>query len=293
MLLSALGVAQIQSTISCPSGHSYWDTLSVMMLDPSLAAGYHMEGYNAQGNPDAYVYTTWVSGQNKVYYVKNPQGNPWDINLYDYQPGIPSQGYVYQWVTELDGHWNDATSCKKFNNSLGEPTSDLSMRWASRCAVPGGENSAFWNPKPVDPNPPQYSTRYYRYINQAIQPAQDLGNAYLELKPTGTISITDTRNNTPPNGTTFSVTTLPLQYTYSCSQQNIDYCASREVFEYALDTNVNPVDGKKHSYGWIRWRLYKNVTNPIGSGPANWQLQQTTLHDHLVAGTAPINFQCF
>ena len=177
-MLSSVGAAQIQSTVSCPSGHGYWDTLSVMMLDPGLSAQYHMEGYNAQGNPDAYVYTTWVQGQNKVYYVKNPQGNPWDINLYDYQPGIPSQGYVYQWVTELDGSWNDATSCRKFNNGSGSQTADLSMRWASRCAVPGGENGAFWNPKPTTP-PQQYNTRYYRYIKKAIQPAQDLGYAYL------------------------------------------------------------------------------------------------------------------
>src|ERR1039458_1829381 len=39
---SAFG--QIQSTISCPSGHGYWDVLSVMMMDPGLASSYHMEG---------------------------------------------------------------------------------------------------------------------------------------------------------------------------------------------------------------------------------------------------------
>ena len=35
---------QIQSTISCPSGHGDWDVFSVMMMDPGLASGYHMEG---------------------------------------------------------------------------------------------------------------------------------------------------------------------------------------------------------------------------------------------------------
>lgn len=101
ILFSVGAVAQVQSTINCPSGQGYWDTLSVMMMDPKLAANNHMEGFNGN-TPDAYIYTTWVSGQNKVYYVKNPQGNPWDINLYDYQPSIPEQGFVYQWVTELD-----------------------------------------------------------------------------------------------------------------------------------------------------------------------------------------------
>jgi hypothetical protein len=31
--------AQIQSTINCPTGHGFWDTLSVMMMDPGLAFG--------------------------------------------------------------------------------------------------------------------------------------------------------------------------------------------------------------------------------------------------------------
>ena len=92
---SAFG--QIQSTTSCPAGHRYWDVLSVMMMDPGLASDYHMEGIT-DGLPSAYVYTIWDQDHSKVYYVKNPQGNPWDINLYD-------SNYIYQWVTEL-GVWN-------------------------------------------------------------------------------------------------------------------------------------------------------------------------------------------
>ena len=41
--LSSAALGQIQSTISCPAGKGYWDVLSVMMMDPGLAAGYHME----------------------------------------------------------------------------------------------------------------------------------------------------------------------------------------------------------------------------------------------------------
>ena len=160
VLLAPSAFGQIQSTISCPSGHGYWDVLSVMMMDPGLASGYHMEGIT-NGLPSSYVYTIWDESQTKVYYVKNPQGNPWDINLYD-------SNYIYQWVTELDdwngvNHWNDPTSCKKFNNGSQNSTSDLSMRWAARCAVPGGANSAFWNPPP----PAQSNnTNYYTYVEQ-------------------------------------------------------------------------------------------------------------------------------
>lgn len=165
------------------------------------------------------------------------------------------------------------------------------MRWAARCAAPGGANSSYWNPPP--PSQP-YNTNYYTYVDQQIQPAQNLDYALLEVKPTDTITLVDTRGFTPPNGASFTTTIMPVQYTYTCSQENADYCASREVFDYAVDTSgTNPYDGQKHSYGWVRWRLYKNTTNPIGSGPANWALSQTTLQDHVVPGTAPITFDCF
>ena len=46
-----LATGQIQSTISCPSGYGYWDVLSIMMMDPSLAPSDHMEGYDSNGDP--------------------------------------------------------------------------------------------------------------------------------------------------------------------------------------------------------------------------------------------------
>src|SRR6202453_383582 len=209
LALAPSAFGQIQSTISCPSGYEYWDVLSVMMMDPGLASGYHMEGLT-EGVPSAYIYTIWDESNTKVYYVKNPQGNPWDINLYD-------SNYIYQWVTELGdwngvNHWNDPTSCKKFNNGSQNSSANLSMRWAARCAVPGGANSSFWNPPPrSQPN----NTNYYTYVEQSMQSAdQNLDYSQLELLDTSAISIADHRAN-PPRW--FSVTTLPLQYTYSCS----------------------------------------------------------------------------
>src|ERR1700744_2409037 len=162
-LLVPFASSQIESTISCSQGHGYWDVLSVMMMDPGLASNYHMEGLTA-GLPSAYVYTVWDKSKSKVFYIKNPQGNPWDINLYD-------SNYIYQWVTEVqsfDGvdHWNDPRSCKKFNSGAQNSNADLSMRWAARCATPGV--SSFWNPPPTtQPN----NTNYYTYIDQSEQSA--------------------------------------------------------------------------------------------------------------------------
>jgi hypothetical protein len=282
--LAPAALGQIQSTITCPAGQGYWDVLSVMMMDPGLASGYHMEGIT-DGLPSAYIYTIWNPSQTKVYYVKNPQGNPWDINLYD-------SNYIYQWVTELDdwngvNHWNDPTSCKKFNNGCDTDTSDFSMRWAARCAVPGGENSAIWNSPPPQP----YSTNYYTYVDRVIQsPAQNLSYSFLRLTPTSTMTITDNRANPPQ---TFPITTLPLEYHYSCSSREIASCKYLEVFEYGLDTTVNPVDHIRHSYGWVGWRYYVNSTGGNAHLSPQWVLSNSTTQDQLTAGQVSLNFQCF
>lgn len=284
--LAPSAFAQIQPTLSCAAGHGYWDVLSVMMMDPGLASNYHMEGIT-KGLPSSYIYTMWDQSQSKVYYVKNPQGNPWDINLYD-------SNYIYQWITELGvwngvNHWNDATSCRKFNNGSQNNSADLSMRWAARCAAPGGDNSSFWNPPPTtQPN----NTNYLTYVDQELQSqAQNLGYSLLELKPTGTINIRDHRASPPRE---FSATTLPLQYTYSCSvSQNVNSCQFREIFEYALDKDVNPVDRVKHSYGWVRWRYYKNVTGGNPDLPAVWKRANFSIANHLMPGQVSPNFQCF
>ncbi len=283
--LAPRAFGQIQSTISCPAGHGYWDVLSVMMMDPKLAASYHMEGIT-NGLPSAYIYTLWDQSESKVYYVKNPQGNPWDINLYD-------SNYIYQWVTELDewngvSHWNDPTSCKKFNSGSTSATSNLSMRWATRCAVPGGDNSSFWNPPPAtQPN----NTNYYTYVDQKLQsPAQNLRYSQLAVEPAGTMTITDHRAN-PPRA--LSITTLPLQYTYSCLGQNVNSCKFREVFDYGLDTDVNPVDNLKHSYGWVSWHYYTNSTGGNPNVAAKWVLANSSTTDQLMPGQVSPLFQCF
>ncbi|MGP0021479.1 MAG: hypothetical protein ACLPHP_23135 [Candidatus Sulfotelmatobacter sp.] len=284
--LAPRAFAQIQSTISCPAGHDYWDILSVMMMDPGLASSYHMEGIT-NGLPSSYVYTIWDESQTKVYYVKNPQGNPWDINLYD-------SNYIYQWVTELDdwngvNYWNDPTSCRKLNNGSQNSTADFSMRWAARCAAPGGANSSLWNPPP--PNLSN-NTNYFTYVEQVQQShAQDLNYAWLKVLVPEKMTITDHRANPPES---FSVTTLPLQYTYSCTVSGkVDSCQFREVFDYGVDRDVNPVDHIKHSYGWIRWRYYINSTKGNPKAAAVWVLTNTSISNQLMPGQVNINFQCF
>ena len=255
-----------------------------MMMDPGLAASYHMEGFT-NGLPSAYIYTLWDQNQNTVYYVKNPQGNPWDVNLYD-------SNYIYQWATELDvwngvSHWNDPTSCKIFNNGTNRRSSNSSMRWAARCAVPGGNNSSFWNPPPpAQPN----NTNYYTYVDQVLQtPAQNLGYSQLAVEPTGTLNITDNRA-TPPQS--FSITTLPLRYTYSCTSESVNSCQFQEIFAYGFDTNVNPVDNIKHSYGWVSWQYYTNSTGGNPNVAANWVLANSSTTNQLMPGQVSLVFQC-
>jgi hypothetical protein len=284
--LASSAFGQIKPTTSCPAGHGNWDILSVMMMDPGLASEYHMEGIT-NGLPSSYVYTIWNESQSKVYYVKNPQGNPWDINLYD-------ANYIYQWVTELGmwngvNHWNDPTSCKKFNNGSQNKTADFSMRWAARCATPGANNSSFWNPPPAAQ---KNNTNYYTYVGQDMQsPAHNLDYSWLAVNATETMNITDHRAEPARR---FSITTLPLQYTYSCTvSQNPNSCKFREVFDYGVDTDENPVDHVKHSYGWIRWRYYINSTAGSPKLPAIWVLTNTSTSDQLMKGQVSLIFQCF
>jgi hypothetical protein len=92
----------------------------------------------------------------------------------------------------------------------------------------------------------------------------------------------------------FSVTTLPLQYTYSCSVNgNVNSCQFREVFDYGIDTNVNPVDNIKHSYGWIRWRYFTNSTGGNPKVAPKWVRVNISVSDQLMPGQITPVFDCF
>jgi hypothetical protein len=163
------------------------------------------------------------------------------------------------------------------------------MRWAPRCAVPGGKNSSFWNPPPASV---PVNTNYYTYVGQEQQGSgQNLGYSWLELKSPGTTTIEDHRSNPPER---FSITTMPLHYTYSCSETgNENSCLFLEIFQYGVDTTVNPVDKIKHSYGWIGWHYYINSTKGNPKRRPVWVLSNKSISDHLMPGQVNPNFQCF
>ena len=104
---------------------------------------------------------------------------------------------------------------------------------------PGRKNSLSWNPPPAAL---PANTNYYTYVGQELQSsAQNLNYSLMELKAPGTNPASPTIRAFPPKP--FSITTLPLQYTYSCSASgNVNSCKFREIFEYGVDTDVNPVD---------------------------------------------------
>jgi hypothetical protein len=272
VLSSACALAQIQSTITCPDG--YWDTLSIMAMDQGLNANYHLEGQKMDGSA-AYKFTNWLQGKNEVQYLKTPTGYPWDIFLYD-------SNFVYHWITEVT--WADPSNDYKINRNASG--SNLSFPWISRCAIPA--QSAFWV-QPPGKNPTN-NTGFYQYkscqLDNSIPEPDNVGWAYMEVKATGTDTITDHRA-TPAQ--TSNVTTLPLQYTYNCSVEDTTKCTSREVFTFAVDATTNPVDHEKHSYGWIRWRHYTS------SDGVNWTQDNWALTDQLepnLSGQGQIDFGC-
>jgi hypothetical protein len=289
-ILCAAAQAQIQYTITCPPGSGDWDVLSVSVLDPGLSANYHLEG-SLNGTQTAYMFTTWNQSADKVYYVKNPQGYPWDINLYD-------GNYIYQWITE--NVWTDPYTYKKFNNGMSGSTSDYSMRWAPRCGAPG--SWSIWNPPTSNV---QNNTRFEIHpTDTASHPNQfvecgmpdtvtNLGYTLLELKPVSSFTIQDYRTNPP---TPDAIQDLPLQYTWGCSSQDVNSCSDRELFDYGVDSGTNPVDNIKHSYGWIQWRHYSNTNYETGKS-ANWSETQYSTHYELKPNS-PSNegtpaFPCF
>lgn len=271
VLGSTYALSQIQSTITCPNG--YWDTLSIMVMDQGLNATHHLE--NSSTPATRFKYTVWKQGKNEVQYLKNGNGYPWDIFRYD-------SNFVYHWITEVS--WGSPSTDYKINKNASG--SNLSFPWISRCAIPG--QSAFWVVPPG--KNPTTNTGFYQYKNcqldNSIPEPDNVGWAYMEVKATSTNTITDHRASPAQ---TANVTTVPLQYTYNCSTQNLTACRTREVFTFAVDTNTNPVDHVKHSYGWIRWRHY---TSPDG---INWSMDDSALTDQLKpngTGEGQIDFGC-
>lgn len=116
VFLGASTHATAEQTISC-SGNQI-DVLDWMTLDLDLRSSKHMTGSHS-------MYT--VVNPDKFYWIKTPEGDTWDIQLYD-------QNWIYLWITERV--WQDPNDYKRhaFN---------FNMTMMPRCATPGFPGTAF------------------------------------------------------------------------------------------------------------------------------------------------------
>jgi hypothetical protein len=84
----------------------------------TVVPGVHLEG------PVHPLYTNILPG--RYHWIKNPQGFPWDINLYD-------DKFIYMWITELN--WTNPKDYKKTKN---RPTlTSTTIPFCKRYATPG------------------------------------------------------------------------------------------------------------------------------------------------------------
>ena len=158
--LAPRAFGQIQSTISCPSGHGYWDVLSVMMMDPGLASSYHMEGYHQRPAVGIRLYPVGSKSDQGVLREESARQSlgHQSLRLKLHLPMGHGTGRL-EWRQPLER----SNQLQEIQQRQSEQPSDFSMRWAARCAAPGGANSSFWNPPPpTQPN----NTNYYTYVDQ-------------------------------------------------------------------------------------------------------------------------------
>lgn len=108
------------------------DILDYMLPDQVRALSMHLEAQGEGGHP---IYTV-VSG-NRIWYMKNAKGYPWDMNTFD-------NDFVYQSITEVD--WNDARKFKMFASKSwagwgGRANSNGGIVWAPRWIEPGATHN--------------------------------------------------------------------------------------------------------------------------------------------------------
>jgi hypothetical protein len=93
--------------------------LDWMTLDEELRGSIYLHGVRPDGTNANDLYT--VVQDDKFYWLKSPQGWPWDIELVD-------DGGIYDWITEYS--WTDPYSFKKSHR-------DTNKKWANRCMKAG------------------------------------------------------------------------------------------------------------------------------------------------------------
>jgi hypothetical protein len=96
-----------------------FDMLDWMTLDEDLRSNTYLHGVRPDGSNANDLYTMMEA--DRFYWMKSPQGWPWDIELFD-------DDGIYDWITEYS--WTDPYSFKKSMH-------DKNKKWATRCMKAG------------------------------------------------------------------------------------------------------------------------------------------------------------
>lgn len=194
----------------------------------------------------------------KWYRVKNKQGWPWDIKLYD-------DHFVYDWITEQN--WTSPRDYKKFvgnhPDATGKPSDGVKM--FPRFVTLAGAVSPSWVPPVISQIvTPSAQTTFRIFTNcKWDNVTHNLGD--IEHTLLGPVGFDH-------GGNVGYVPTLVHQYkwngkagVYGVMEENL----------YALN------------FGWVRWTLYN-------AQAGTWQQANQSIHNQLVP-TAPasIQFPCF
>jgi hypothetical protein len=145
LFLAVAAPLRAESTISCPAGTI--DALDWLTLDSDLRTSKHMIGPNSSA-----MWT--VVWPDKYWWIKTPNGDTWDVFLYDSQ-------MIYLWLTEES--WNHPFNYKR--NSL-----NTNFPAVPRCVQPGYPGSSI----------PISYTGYKTAINCVEGPEQFLGKSVME-----------------------------------------------------------------------------------------------------------------
>ena len=185
-----------------------------MTLDEDLRNSQHMTGSHN-------LYT--VMQPDKFYWLKTPEGDTWDIVLFDNE-------YIYDWITENDD-WSTPFNYKKF-------TDNTNMPHARRCATPGfpGDQELISN------------SSFTPYENCEAQASSNLGNVVKALWGPYTAGQPGQEPSRPSIGgiITDDTPTYTISYTYNCDT-NYDNCSQKEEFILT------------QRYGLVRWNLWEEV----------------------------------
>lgn len=186
-------IALVGPASASPCSSTQYDMMSWFEMGSSWSTEYHL---TSNANP-LYTYRG-----NAFYWVKGPNGYPWDVNYFD-------NNYIYQWATEYT--WNDPTSYKAFNNAIP---------WSPRCV--NKPATGVYGSKLATIT--LTSTPYTIYKGQCAPSSKtNLGYVVNEIWGPTPRSL----GGSLPN----NALTMTLSYRYSCNS-SFDNCQYKETFDF-------------------------------------------------------------